>query len=73
MKEIILFGIKDNYADTRATYKELLPFTTSTKIYNIPRKYINTRKSYRNTYYFTNRLQASLFFAELEYKYNIGA
>lgn len=66
---MVLFGIKDDFANTKAIYKDLFMFTTSNEIYHIPQKYIDSKKSYRNTYFFTNRQQAELFLAELELKY----
>ena len=66
-----LFGIKDNFADTRAKYKDLFLFSTDTTIYNIPKKYIDTEKSYYHTYYFTNYNKARLFEATLWKKYQI--
>ena len=67
---MILFGIKDNFADTIAKYKDIFLFSTDTTIYNIPKKYIDTEKSYRNTYYFTDYNRARLFEASLWHKYN---
>lgn len=64
-----LFGIKDNFADTRAKYKDLFLFSTDTTIYYIPKKYIDTEKSYKNTYYFTDYNKARLFEASLWQKY----
>lgn len=64
-----LFGIKDNFADTRAKYKDLFLFSTDTTIYNIPKKYIDTEKEYRHTYYFTSYNKARLFEAGLWQKY----
>lgn len=66
---MILFGIKDNYADTRAKYKDLQYFSTSTDIYKIPKTYIDTYKARYNTYYFTDRHKAEMFLAQLEHKY----
>lgn len=66
---MILFGIKDNFADNKAKYKDLQMFTTSTDIYKIPQKYLDTYNARYNTYYFTDRNKAELFMAELEYKY----
>lgn len=66
---MILFGIKDNFADSKATYKNLQYFATSTDIYKIPKTYIDAERPYYNTYYFSDRNKAELFMAGLEYKY----
>lgn len=41
-----LFGIKDNFADTRAKYKDLFLFSTDSTIYNIPKKYLRGQKDF---------------------------
>ena len=40
-----LFGVKDNFADTRAKYKDIFLFSTDSTIYNIPKKYIDTEST----------------------------
>lgn len=66
---MVIFGVKDNFADTKAKFKDIILFSSDTSIYNIPNKYVNTSKSYHNTYYFTTYQQASLFEASLWDKY----
>lgn len=69
MNNTTIFGIKDNFADSKAKYKDLQMFETSTDIYKIPQKYLDTYKPRYNTYYFTNEQKAEMFMAELEHKY----
>lgn len=66
---MVIFGVKDNFADTKAEFKDIFLFCSDTSIYNIPKKYVDTGKSYHNTYYFTTYEQAELFEAGLWNKY----
>lgn len=61
-----LYQIKDNYADTKAKYKELLSFESWT---SVPKKYIDSKISHRHSYYFTNETEAETFLNELSNKY----
>lgn len=67
-----IYQIKDNYADKRAKYSdELFMYAKNLISDNIPKKYIDSKISYRHSYYFSDKKDAINFLYELENKYSI--
>jgi len=58
MENKIIYQIKDNYADTRAKYSELFMYAKNLISDNIPKKYIDSKISYRHSYYFSDKKDA---------------
>lgn len=66
---MLLFGVKDDFANPKAKFKDIILFSTDTTIHKISPKHINNEKPYRHTYWFTDGRKAELFEAGLWQKY----